>query len=66
MAVSNVDHLLRFMLQTTCIPQLQEMRRNVRHAEQSTWNMLVRIVGQLTKYTGVVDVNTPIGMLRIN
>jgi len=33
MAASNAEHLLRSILQTTCTQQLQEMRRNVRHAE---------------------------------
>jgi hypothetical protein len=66
MAASNAEPLLRFTLQTTCIQRLQEMKRNARHAEWSKWNMFVRIAGQLTTYTGAVDVDIPTGMLSGN
>jgi hypothetical protein len=65
MAASNAEHRLRFIPQTTCIQQLQEMRRNVKPAELLKWNPPVRIVGQLIQYTGVVDVSILSGMHRI-
>jgi hypothetical protein len=55
MAAPNAEPLLRFILQMTCIQQLQEMRQLVKHAELSRWILLVRIATQLTLYTGVVD-----------
>ena len=66
MAASNAEPLLKFILQTICIQQLQEMRRNVRHAALSKWNILVRIAGLLTTYIGAVDIRFPIGMLSGN
>jgi hypothetical protein len=64
MAAQNAQPLLRFIHQTTCIQRHQEMRKNVRHAELSKWSMLVRNVGQLIPYIGVVEENILTGMLR--
>ena len=66
MVASNVEHHLKFILPTTCIQQLQEMKKHVRFAGLSKWIMFVRNVGQLILFTGVVNKIIPIFTLKLN
>lgn len=54
MAVLNVDHHLKFILQMTYIKRPQEMKKHVKSVDLSKWIMFVRIVEQPIPFTGVV------------